>query len=537
MTPVPNDAQRCPKCGLAAPTLVDQQPHSNIDDRDEAEYKNRLQRALGSHYELRGSLARGGVGVIYAAWDTELQRDVAVKALRHDIFPSATLLERFIREARAIAKLEHPNIVPVYSVGRAEGLAYIVMQRIDGESLEDVIDRRRHLDPDDTLPILFQTAEGLGAAHHEGIIHRDVKPSNIMLQTGSHRVQVMDFGIARSMVEADESLTETGSQLGTPLYMAPEQAEDPKRVDARADIYSFGATFYEVLTGRPPFQGKSYLQILFKHLTEPVIAPKSLNPRIDPNLNDCIERCLAKDPRDRFTSLEEVLESLQPMTSTSAWDMWDNDLAASHLRHYLSRRHVYLENNPNSLPKPDEYVFPNGRRIRIQYGDLVAQDVDAIVSSDDTDLSMGGGISATILQAAGSELKTESQRYVPVRPGRAVVTSAGKLQARFIFHGITLGEDEGQRVMPSRDLIAEIMDSCFYHADTLHVHTIAFPLLGAGSGGFPSDICLDTMFRFLAMRLSRGLTDVREARIMLFPRLGKSVLASHAWVEQRQGEQ
>src|SRR5262249_33947116 len=154
------------------------------------------------------------------------------------------------------------------------------------------------------------------------------------------------------------------------------------------------------------------------------------------------------------------------------------------------------------------------------------QAVEAIVSSDDEDLTMGstddglGGVAKAIFRAGGSAIADEARRYIPVRPGRAVVTSAGALPARFVFHGVTLGASRDPSVRPSRDLISEILASCFYHADSLHIRTIAFPLLGTGKGGFSQEVCLDTTFRFLARMLLRGLTSVQEARIVLFHRAG-----------------
>jgi O-acetyl-ADP-ribose deacetylase (regulator of RNase III) len=178
------------------------------------------------------------------------------------------------------------------------------------------------------------------------------------------------------------------------------------------------------------------------------------------------------------------------------------------------------------LTEADVYTFPGDRVLRILVGDIVEQQVDALVSSEDGHLTMGetvphargAGAAAALRRAAGPEYAAEARRFVPVRPGRVVVTPAGRLAARFVFHGITLDGPVEKRVCPSRDLIAEILASCFYHADTLHVRTMAFPLLGTGAGGFSPEVCLDTMFRYLAQMLLRGLTTVREVRIVLYQR-------------------
>jgi O-acetyl-ADP-ribose deacetylase (regulator of RNase III) len=192
----------------------------------------------------------------------------------------------------------------------------------------------------------------------------------------------------------------------------------------------------------------------------------------------------------------------------------DEDLAA-YLARYQACRDVYLHQR-RTLTEPDRYDFPRGRTLLLLAGNIVHQQVDAVVSSDDEDLTMSGGVSAALLDAAGPRLAREARRLIPVRPGRAVVTSGGELPARFVFHGITLGRSRNPRDRPSRDLISEIVASCFYHADTLHVESIAFPLLGTGTAGFSQAVCLDTMFRSLARTLLRGLTSVREARIVLF---------------------
>jgi O-acetyl-ADP-ribose deacetylase (regulator of RNase III) len=162
------------------------------------------------------------------------------------------------------------------------------------------------------------------------------------------------------------------------------------------------------------------------------------------------------------------------------------------------------------------YLFPGGRSLVLLRGSITDQGVDAIVNSANNHLTMRVGVSAAIRADAGPELEEQAARYAPVRPGRVVVTSGGRLRARFVFHGVTVGRFQGQVFFPSRDLISEILASCFYHADTLDVRSLAFPLLGTGACGFSKEVCLDTMFRFLARMLLRGLTCVQEVRVVLF---------------------
>lgn len=368
---------------------------------------------------------------------------------------------------------------------------------------------------DVALPWMRQVCEGMGAAADQGVIHRDLKPSNILIDTRG-QTRVADFGLARGP-EPTGDLSRTGVVMGTPYYMAPEQAEDPRSVDTRADIYSFGATFYHALTGRPPFEGETSFSILYKHKTEPLISPRARRLDLSERVSDLLERCLAKSPADRFPSFAEMLKHLQPMAGASSpWVISDDKELTAYLARYQSRCASYLSERNVWEEDLDVYTFPRGQVLRIRRGDIVGQKVDALVSSDTSFLGMDGGVSAAIREAAGPEIVEHVSRLRPVRPGRAAVTPAGKLSARLVLHGVTVGWVEGQVVHPSRDLIGEIMASCFYHADSHEVRSIAFPLLGTGAQGFPRDVCLDTTFQFLARTLLRGLTSVRDARIILW---------------------
>jgi O-acetyl-ADP-ribose deacetylase (regulator of RNase III) len=299
--------------------------------------------------------------------------------------------------------------------------------------------------------------------------------------------------------------------------MAPEQAEDPRGVDTRADIYSFGATFYHALTGTPPFDGPSAFAILYKHKTEPLISPRARNPAISERTSDLIERCLAKSPGDRFPSFGDVLGALTaPGGVPSPWMMAEDPELRGYLDRYRGRRAAYLGGEPPLPREGDAYSFPRGRVLRVLRGNLVDQRGEALVNSVNGYLTMDVGISWAIQEAAGPSVAAQARQYAPVRPGRAVVTSAGWLPARFIFHGVTLGYSDEQWILPSRDLIAEILASCFYHADSLLVRSIVFPLLGTGAGGFPRDVCLDTTFQYLAREFLHGLTCVEEARIVVY---------------------
>jgi O-acetyl-ADP-ribose deacetylase (regulator of RNase III)/predicted Ser/Thr protein kinase len=466
-----------------------------------------------SRYEILEEIGRGGMGVVYRGRHRLLDHQVAIKFC----IPGQEI-ERFQREAKLLASIRSPHTVPVHDFDLLpDGRAMLVMGWVAGRDLKKLLHDNHGPFPESrVVPWMLQVCEGMRAAADQGIVHRDLKPSNILVDQ-QDQAHVADFGLARSA--RVEQLTLTGGIMGTPHYMAPEQAEDPHGVDTRADIYSFGATFYHVLIGRPPFQGDTAFTILFKHKTEPLISPRALNPLLSKRVSECLERCLAKAPHQRFNTFKEVLTSLRmPAPSSSPWDISDDPEVAQYLGKYQLRRGVYLEGRSEDLPEPDVFVFPQHRLLTVGFGNLVEQEAEALVSSDDEMLSMGGGVSAALREAAGPTLAEEAARFVPVRAGRAVITSAGFLPARFIFHAVTTGAQNQEWVVPSRDVIFEAMESCFYHADTLGVKSIAFPLLGTGAGEFASDVCLDAMFQFLTRKFLHGLTTVRLARIVLFPR-------------------
>jgi serine/threonine protein kinase len=474
--------------------------------------------AFVTRYDLLDEAGRGGMGVVYRARHRALDRLVAVKLT----LPGASA-DRFLREARLLARIKSAHVVTVHDFDvLPNGCPMLVMEWVEGTDLQRLIRQQgTGLAEEVVLPWMRQTCEGMQAAAEQGIIHRDLKPSNILIDAHG-RAQVVDFGLARGPAARDD-LSMPGSLMGTPFYMAPEQAEDPHGVDTRADVYSFGATFYHALTGAPPFDGGTAFTILFKHKMEAPVAPKARAPHLSDRTSEVLERCLAKSPGDRFASFAEVLRQLQlAAREPSPWDASGDVQLADYLARYQARREVYLDRRAEL--EDDRYEFPGGRVLRILRGNIVHQDVEAIVSSDDEDLTMGSsdtevvGTAKAILLAGGPIIREEAQRYIPVRPGRAVVTSAGTLPARFVFHGVILGASRDPSVRPSRDLISEILASCFYHADSLHVKTIAFPLLGTGKGAFSQAVCLDTTFRFLARTLLRGITSVREARIVLFHR-------------------
>jgi serine/threonine protein kinase len=468
--------------------------------------------ALLARYELLGEVGRGGMGIVYRARHKSLDMPVAIKVVR----PGASTA-RFLREAQLLAKIRSPYVVTVHDFDVSPtGCPVLVMEWVEGTDLRDrIVAARGPLDEAEVVTWMRHTCEGMLVAAEQGIVHRDLKPSNLLID-GRGRARVADFGLARGSASVSE-LSGSGQVMGTPFYMAPEQWEDPRGVDTRADIYSFGATFYHALTGRPPFEGETPFSVLYKHKAEPLVSPLARNPAVSERTCDVLERCLAKAPADRFASFAELLRQLSPAAgSASPWAISDDRELAVYLDRYRARRLDYLNEFRRWNEDLDVYTFPRGQTLRIVRGDLVAQRVDVLVSSDTCDLAMNYGVAGALRKVGGPALDCELDRQRPVRAGRAAVTTAGNLRARFVFHGVTAGYVEGQPVRASRDLITEIMASCFYHADTYEVRSIAFPLLATGAQEFPRDVCLDTMFQFLARMFLRGLTSVREARIVLY---------------------
>lgn len=463
-------------------------------------------------FKLLDVLGRGAMGVVYKGWQDGLGRYVAIKTIAGE-----ASTERFRREARLIAQISSPHVVAVHDLKTLpDGRLLLVMEYVEGATLADRIKGAPAPLPEaDVVPWMQQVAEGMIAASECQIVHRDLKPSNILIDT-RNRARVADFGLGRSATDGG-LLTQSDAVLGTPYYMAPEQAEDPQNVDNRADIYSFGATFYHALTGTPPFEGKTSFSILYKHKTEPLVSPSARNTALSGRVCEVLERCLAKSPSDRFPSFAEVRSQLRTTAEApSPWEMPDDPVWQRYLERYKSRRDVYL-NGPPESGVCDRIEFPGGRTLTILRGDMVEQRADALVSSDTFVLSMNYGVAISLRKAAGDSYANEARRYRQVRPGRVVVTSAGTLPARFVFHGVTLGLRDESWVPMSRDVIAEIMSGCFYHADTLDVRSIAFPLLGTGGAGFSREICLDTMYRYLTRMFLHGLTCVNDARIVVYP--------------------
>jgi eukaryotic-like serine/threonine-protein kinase len=274
----------------------------------------RLTQALGSSFTLEGEIGRGGMGVVYHARDERLKRKVAVKVLPPELAFREEIRIRFLREAETAARLSHPHIVPIHSVGEGpEGLVYFVMAYVDGESLAGRLKRRERLPPEEARRIMMETADALGAGHALGIIHRDVKPDNILLEGSRGRTVLTDFGIAKALTSTTGpgTLTATGVAIGTPHYMSPEQAAGDREIDGRSDIYSLGVVGYQMLAGELPFSAPTVPGILLKQITEQAPNLLDRSPTCPEDLASCVMRSLEKEPESRWPTADALRRALE----------------------------------------------------------------------------------------------------------------------------------------------------------------------------------------------------------------------------------
>ena len=299
---LPPEARFCLSCGARVEPKAPETPADPLFET--------LKQSIGFQYRMERLLGRGGMGAVYLAHELALDRDVAIKVLPPEQAGTSELRERFRREARTAARLNHPNIVPLHTFGEVSGLMYFVMGFVRGESLASRIGQGA-MDPDEARTLLAGICDALDYAHRQGVVHRDLKPDNILIDAQSGTPMLTDFGIAKAtFVEAQ--LTTAGQLIGTPHYMSPEQASGRADVGPRSDIYSLGVVGYELLSGRRPFDAGNPMDALTQRLTMNPKALRAVAPGVDPDLASTIDRCLERDPAARWPDAKSVREALLP---------------------------------------------------------------------------------------------------------------------------------------------------------------------------------------------------------------------------------
>ena len=263
-------------------------------------------------FKLRKKLGQGGMGEVFLATQVSLDRDVALKVLSKELAKRPGFVERFLREARSMAKIDHPNAVRVYAAEAHRGLHFVAIEYIDGRGMQDWMDKLGRLSVGDALHVTLRCADALRHAHELNLIHRDIKPDNILV-TKKGVVKLSDFGLAKALDDEDMALTQSGTGLGTPLYMAPEQARNAKNVDHRADIYALGVTLYYFLTGKLPFSGDTVVELIQNKEKGRFDRARRLNPEVPERLDLMIDKMIAKDPAYRYSSWDELISDLKSL--------------------------------------------------------------------------------------------------------------------------------------------------------------------------------------------------------------------------------
>ena len=282
---------------------------------EDQSFLKHLEAALGNNYRIERLIGQGGFGRVYAGSDVRLGRPVAIKVIRPDLAGARAFVDRFRSEGTALAKFRHPGIVPIYDIQEHEGLIYYVMPLIEGDTVRAKLEKHGRIAPKETQRILIELCDCLAATHRGGIVHRDIKPDNVILEGLLGKALLMDFGIAKTVQELEE--TTGGVLMGTPTYMSPEQVSGDSMLDHRSDLYSVGVMAYHMLTGKPPFQGNSAHAVLAGHVTDRPEPIRKRHPSVPRGLAEAVERCLEKNPDDRFQSASELSAALQDVAFAS----------------------------------------------------------------------------------------------------------------------------------------------------------------------------------------------------------------------------
>ena len=402
------EATYCLSCGArledAPPRVVS--PADGLRDQ--------LARALGAQFEIERLLGRGGMGAVYLAHERLLNRKVAIKVLPPEVASQASdSRARFMREAQTAAQLTHRHIVPLHSIGEADGTLFFLMGYVEGESLKSVLSREGRLSEERTRRILGELADALAYAHEHGIVHRDLKPDNVMIEQGSGKSVLTDFGIAK--YEAAGDLTGTGLIVGTPQYMSPEQASGERHIDGRSDLYSLGVLGYRLLSGRLPFEGSGVRELLVQHITDQPPPLESVAPGVSEDLAFAVMRCLAKNPKDRWpdaAALRDALISSQQVVKLAERRAWYDGLLLSYVLPAMFMISVFVVGGT---------VGENARK-------MVRTSVARAHAHRDSGPIAPGPTNASTQRVTGGETSRGASRLAPVlSPARWLVFGSGEL--------------------------------------------------------------------------------------------------------------
>lgn len=353
-----------------------------------------------SNYKIIEKLGAGGMATVYKAHELSLNRMVALKVLSPRLSEDTDFIKRFHREAQAAAQLNHPSIVQIYSIGQEEDIHYFAMEYVKGRTLADITKEKGTLPPVEATAVTRQVAEALGEAHKAGLVHRDIKPGNIMLDdTG--RAKVADFGIAY-VTEAKTKLTQSGSIIGTPEYLSPEQCEG-KTVDGRSDIYSLGVTLYEVLTGKPPYEADTAVSMLMKIIKGDFLPIGESNPDVPKPIRDLVEKMMQTDPQNRYANTDELLKAIRAAEKAIALPETAVSGAA-----------VIRETQPEAVTSAIDAHFQGKKK---HSGAWAALTVAAIIV-----LLMGGAYAAKVLYFDKKAKESKTETTAPATPGEPAVT-------------------------------------------------------------------------------------------------------------------
>ncbi len=382
-----------------------------------------LRRIRLGEYIIEQKVGSGGMGQVFKARQPSLDRVVALKVLPKTVTSDRELVERFYREARSAARLIHPNVVQIYSVGEEHGVPYFAMEFIEGQDLEEKLRGGDRFSAEESVNIAAGVAMALACANESGIIHRDIKPGNIMIDARG-QIKVTDFGLAKPVEEMKDNITQAGYIVGTPTYMSPEQGEGLGN-DIRSDMYSLGVVFYELLTGTVPFKAKTPASLIYMHVHQPPVPPSELNPTIPEDVEAIVLRCLEKNPDERYQSpgelLADLLETAEKVkTGRPISIIFDRSMAESYTRR--SRKTVggitLADVTPSEVAQAAKerlLLFPRYVKDRPFVSGIVAAVLVAAV----------GGAVAALLALSGSGEPVEPDTPRAKEPGKGVVPLPG----------------------------------------------------------------------------------------------------------------